>query len=151
MSTETEFKWTDELVVEFASWSCTKAPTFQGRYSDIEDFKKSKVKERIPLFITEDGVKIFEGDKVFTAKKDYEDLRVTSFIASSRNNKEWALQGGTLWFSTEDKAKEYILHKKPLFSLQEIIDKLNEMLTSSALAIREFKILAEQKINDKNK
>lgn len=39
---EKGFLWTDELVCEFTSWSLTKSPTFQGRYSDIEQFKKFK-------------------------------------------------------------------------------------------------------------
>lgn len=39
---ENNFKWTDELVAEFTTWSLNEAPTYQGRYSDIEQFKKMK-------------------------------------------------------------------------------------------------------------
>ncbi len=45
-----EFIWTDELVAEFTTWSLTQAPTMQGRYSDIEQFKKSKeVDDRVEV------------------------------------------------------------------------------------------------------
>lgn len=35
------FKWTDELILEFAYYTYHKSPTFQGRYKDLEDFKAS--------------------------------------------------------------------------------------------------------------
>jgi len=37
-----EFKWDDEKVIEFTTWSLNNSPAFQGRYADIEQFKKSK-------------------------------------------------------------------------------------------------------------
>lgn len=36
------FVWTDELILEFVRWTTTASPTFQGRYADLEQFKKSK-------------------------------------------------------------------------------------------------------------
>ena len=44
-----EFKWTDELALEFVNYSLKESPTMQGRYSDLEDFKKSKTKEVKPI------------------------------------------------------------------------------------------------------
>lgn len=41
--------WTDELVAEFTTWSLTQAPTMQGRYADIEQFKEMKSKEEQPI------------------------------------------------------------------------------------------------------
>lgn len=34
------FLWTDELVLDFARFTYVDAPTMQGRYKDMEDFKK---------------------------------------------------------------------------------------------------------------
>lgn len=45
-TTKEGFTWTDELVVEFTSWSLTKSPTFQGRYADVEYFKKMKASKQ---------------------------------------------------------------------------------------------------------
>jgi hypothetical protein len=34
--------WNDEMVIEFTNWSLKHSPIYQGRYADIEQFKKSK-------------------------------------------------------------------------------------------------------------
>lgn len=39
------FEWNDALVVEFITWSINSSPLYQGRYKDLEDFKKSKEKD----------------------------------------------------------------------------------------------------------
>jgi hypothetical protein len=46
MSSNKEFQWNDDLVIEFARFTNHEAPTMQGRYSDIEQFKQSKIKEK---------------------------------------------------------------------------------------------------------
>lgn len=38
------FEWTDDLVIEFMHWSMREAPTYQGRYEDIKQFKDKKIK-----------------------------------------------------------------------------------------------------------
>ncbi len=37
--------WNDDRVLEFITWSLNNSPAFQGRYKDLEDFKKSKEKD----------------------------------------------------------------------------------------------------------
>jgi hypothetical protein len=47
MNTENKFEWTDELVLEFERFTNSKTSVFQGRYTDLEQFKKSKQQNAI--------------------------------------------------------------------------------------------------------
>jgi hypothetical protein len=89
-----------------------KAPTMQGRYADVEQFKASK--SRKPLFTTEDGVEIFEGDVWHLIDPDY--WRIWSGNHSTVNPDR------IKYFSTRQAAEEYILMNKPCLSLKEVID-----------------------------
>lgn len=42
LGTQDTFQWTDELVQEFVQFTLHKSPAFQGRYTDMEQFKSSK-------------------------------------------------------------------------------------------------------------
>jgi len=67
-----------------------------------------------PLFTTEDGVDIFEGDKY-----SYVNYLLRGFynITSHSNH---ALKDSMKFFSTKEKAEEYILMNKPCLSINEI-------------------------------
>jgi len=47
MSTENKFEWTDDLVLEFERFTNRKTSVFQGRYTDLEQFKKLKQQNTI--------------------------------------------------------------------------------------------------------
>ena len=72
------------------------------------------IKVKQPLFVTEDGVEIFEGDKYF-------------FIHNWKVNSKTCLSKGTYnklinyYFSTEEAAKQYILENKPCLSYKEVM------------------------------
>lgn len=79
-----------------------------GRY--LEDISKAKQ----PLFTTEDGVDIFEGGNCFPVTKDFK-LQKTYCDARLDGRSEYRL-----YFSTEQKAEEYILMNKPCLSLNDL-------------------------------
>ena len=90
----------------------------------IQNIKKVKT----PLFTTEDGVVIFEGDKYyfinngFNAVKSFgEDLGV--FMSAKT-------------FSTKEKAEEYILLNKPCLSFTDVVKDLRDMV--SVMRIKEL-------------
>lgn len=203
-----EFKWDDEKVLEFVRFTLTQSPTFQGRYTDLEQFKESKqpnpeweiwayqhkqTKEVAPkgsmgfckamynheheiyqvkrlsdgevftigdisrnsysqytisgfkiiegklyagwkeggldrltdlrkvkeiLFITEDGRPVYKDDKFYYVNKYF-------IIDEYWADNAWTPKEDGLEFSTEEKAQEYVLMNKPLFSVQEIHDFLS--------------------------
>jgi hypothetical protein len=76
------------------------------------------IKVKQPLFTTEDGVDIFEGDEFYFLQKDW--LKYLNnygkLIASKGTIAELAYKR----FSTKEKAEEYILLNKPCLSLKDI-------------------------------
>lgn len=110
-----EFVWTDALVVEFTTWSIYSSPTFQGRYEDVEEFKKRKQSKSssLPkqyLFTTEDGEKVFEGDRVWFVDGNIE-IDFYDFIDNKIGDRERDLKHYPeryKYFSTEELAKEYV-------------------------------------------
>lgn len=110
-------------------------------------FDLQKEKERKPLFTTEDGKDIFEGDNAwFILHDDYEIRRLTCWSKHSEGTFKTC-------FSTEDKAKNYVIDNKKLFSVSEIIAISDWYLGMNEYEYRKFRIdelknLAEQKIND---
>ena len=82
-----------------------------------------------PLFTTEDGVDIFEGDKYFICTASLSncinnDWKVFAHYTDLQNKvKSWGIKPV---FSTKEKAEEYILMNKPCLSLKEIYDLTNK-------------------------
>jgi hypothetical protein len=77
-------------------------------FSGIKKLKK-------PLFKTEDGVEVYEGDDVYIMDNYF--LKYIEKVSELQAYKTWRLT-----FKYKEKAKEYILMNKPCLSLQEIID-----------------------------
>lgn len=101
---ENPFVWTDELALEFAN----------STIRDIEQFKASK--QRKPLFVTEDGVEVFEfGVELVCVEKDFNIRKayISPFASPIKCNK---------YFSTEAAAREYVRLNKPMYSLNDIGD-----------------------------
>ena len=110
----------------------------------LNSIKHSKQK----LFTTEDGVDIFEGDKIYwvninTFEKvncnkyndDLGEISIKSLLSKKYECKAIA-------FSTKEKAKEYILLNKPCLSLQEI----KETTTIKGLSLKKLEKLVQQKL-----
>lgn len=110
-------------------------------YPDFNNVQKLKQ----PLFTTEDGVDIFEGDIYYKVINDTFQL----FIMENASKGE-SLRSKV--FSTKEKAEEYILMNKPCLSLNDIFKDVEKMrkglktFENSELAKR-FKKLVQQKLN----
>jgi hypothetical protein len=86
----------------------------------------SKKPERKPLFTTEDGKEIYEGDYFYEVFGKTHDMSwskvhpnsVDSFIKCNKDD-------GRKAFSTENAAKEYIKDNKPEFSRRQIVEAYN--------------------------
>jgi len=80
-------------------------------------------KAKPPLFVTEDGVNIFEGDDYWVVHHDF----TYSIFKGGNQPRMPALQ----LFSTKKAAENYIGENKPKFSKSQITDILNVWLTDS--------------------
>lgn len=104
-------------------------------YSMLEDIKHSKQ----PLFTTEDGVDIYEGDKIWFVDIDY-------WIPEERISKKRDIykNRGLFPFSTKEKAEEYIIMNKPCLSIEDF----KKIFTNARTSIIEpLKELVKSKLN----
>ncbi len=114
----------------------------RNSFYNLEDVCKAKQK----LFTTEDGVDIFENSSEFYW------LDKGLNIKNSGHTTIYTNIPNTLYFSTKEKAEEYILYNKPCLSLNDIFKDVEEMrkglktFENSQLAKR-FKKLVQQKLN----
>ena len=105
----------------------------------IADFKKTVSncigcninyiqKAKQPLFTTEDGVDIFEGESYyelitpdFHNKPCIWNILPTKTRGNINYDQEGNRRNGRIWFSTKEKAEEYIALNKPKYSLNDIL------------------------------
>ena len=93
-------------------------------YFSNEKKAQQYIKENKPLFVTEDSVNIFKGDKAYECARNgkcYNKSNRFTPLNSERHNytsigKSWIV------FSTEKKAEEYILLNKPCICLKDLIE-----------------------------
>lgn len=79
-------------------------------------FDNEMYKTKTALFITEDGVDIFEGDTYYASYKvEYKSLQVRGPFINGEYTSEKCVQ-----FSTKEAAEEYILMNKPCLSINDI-------------------------------
>lgn len=116
----------------------TNNPNGSRLHYNLNNLKKCKQ----PLFTTEDGIDVYEGENVWflpgLSGNPYEKF------ATCKNE-------SLLTFSTKEKAEEYVLMNKPCLSLNDIFKNVEEMreglktFEDSQLAER-FKKLVKQKL-----
>lgn len=84
-------------------------------------------KTKQPLFTTEDGVDIYEGNTYILVRKGTVSKNFCSFTYTAISNKSmWnSQQKNYLLFSTKEKAEEYILMNKPVLSLNDVQNNSN--------------------------
>lgn len=92
-----------------------------------------------PLFTTEDGKQIFEGDRFYTVKKEKYYLDVWNCVASEKGN-----VSDLVYFSTEQAAKDYIVMNKPCLSVNDICERFS-CGTMFSGSVHELNELAKQK------
>lgn len=89
---------------------------FDKEWDDADDsecFLINLQKIKQPLFTTEDGVDIFEGNNYCAVFYDFKYLEQEVI-------KNYELDNATLRFSTKEKSEEYIIMNKPCLSINEI-------------------------------
>lgn len=92
-------------------WLDLSGKSCYGGYFTIDDI----IKDKQPLFTTEDGVDIFEGDNYFKVLQE-------SFILLDMKNANDNHRKDATTFSTKEKAEEYILINKPCLSYNEVLN-----------------------------
>lgn len=81
----------------------------------------AKIKKE-PLFTTEDGVEIFEGDTIFSVEHTYykiDDKIAGIYKGSNKNHPVEHWYNSDKYFSTKEAAEEYILLNKPVLSIND--------------------------------
>lgn len=102
------------------------------------DFLNHIRRYKTPLFTTEDGVAIFEGDLYYLVSKDF-CIGFCSFY--SKSDLTYKL------FSTKEKAEEYILLNKPLLSLNDLLSTWgNAEYPKHTPLFRRFESIAKSKL-----
>jgi hypothetical protein len=81
------------------------------RFLTIKKYKEISI-------TTEDGVNLFEGDKGFIVEN--EPFLINKILCINISNKSFKLFPRRLWFSTKEKAEEYIFYNSPVLSLKEV-------------------------------
>jgi hypothetical protein len=73
-------------------------------------------KAKTPIFTTEDGVEIFEGDSFWILESDF-----TYYKCNEPAHSLSGTYSERKYFSTKEKAEEYVLLNKPCISINDII------------------------------
>ena len=125
----------------------TNNPNGSRLHYNLNNIKKSKQ----PLFTTEDGVDIFEGDNLYSIDNM---LNIKKHLLFNARYDDNTLLNNRIFFnsdykhfSTKEKAEEYILYNKPLLTLKDIEELLCK--NTSSYFLEKFKKRA-QKLNNKN-
>lgn len=102
------------------------SPDKEMRGYELKTWRKAKQPK--PLFRTEDGVDIYEGNEYWFMSTS---KAVNSFIQYHCENakKDTDHTGGGSWkyFSTKEKAEEYILLNKPVLSVNDVLIRFTIM------------------------
>lgn len=129
--------FTTEKCGEIKIWATSVMGYFELEY--IEKIKQ-------PLFTTENGVDIFEGDIYYIV----EIFRNYNLITRKCTAKDLKVNG-QLNFSTKTKAEEYVLMNKPCLSLNDIIENISKATkiknVKNTNMIKSLKELVNTKIN----
>ena len=98
-------------------------------------FLSNAKKYKKPLFITADGVDIFEADYVYGVKFYMGEHELKTLIAHDKD-----VLSTFIRFSTKEAAEEYILMNKPLLSLSDVWDNLKVKDRESVLKFVKSKL-----------
>lgn len=108
------------------------------------------IKSKTPLFKTEDGVDIFEGDKLYSICNMLNIKKHRLFNAryddNTLLNNRIFFNSDYKHFSTKEKAEEYIIENKPVLSLNDILNLKKKGFARNSTIFHEVKELVKQKI-----
>lgn len=103
-------------------------------------FSIKKIPTKTPLFTTEDGKPVYEGDECWFVSERawlWTKVQAPKYPFYGANNE-------FKYFSTEDAAREWVLMNKPCLSVKDFIDKF----TPTPWTETQIKELAKSKINN---
>ncbi len=95
-----------------------KEVTLWVTMSDEDTYLSEATHKPKPLFTTEDGVDIFEGNSYVKLNSHTSWDIVTGFISEGAHGSYTGLK-----FSTKEKAEEYVLMNKPCLSINDVLGK----------------------------
>lgn len=98
--------------------------------SNLEDIKKLKN----PLFVTEDGVDKYEGEEYYYLHKH--SFRIDKAVAHKGFND---VNTTGLYFSTKEKAEEYVLMNKPYLSIDDLLGEYKDLSKDELLKLIKLK------------
>ena len=102
-----------------------------------------------PLFTTEDGVEIYEGDKFYYVKFKENKYSQGEVFEAVKVPSRWSFTYEPefeLYFSTKEKAEEYILLNKPVLSINDITTYCK--YSSGGISLNKIITLVQQKIKN---
>lgn len=108
----------------------------------ISNFKKYKQS----LFISEDGINIYDGDRIWCVSNELDDLHdlYTLYEGKAATFPENSINMA-IYFSTKEAAEEYILMNKPCLSVNDVIknfvwfkDSANESVDLTIKSLKEL-------------
>lgn len=97
---------------------------------------KFKIEEQKPLFITDDGVEVFDRDEYISIGSDFSKISMLAY------NCDAPYSSDVTRFKHESNADDYIWRNKPLFSYEDFIKWANDINASFA----ELSQLAKERI-----
>ncbi len=121
----------DELAVEFDNKCCT---------TNLNSDWCSKLQ---PLFTTEDGVDVYEGDRVWYFNKEYKLWNSNADPKYHNGKKDF------IYFSTREAAENYIISNKPCLSFNDVWNISNNKDTDTHYMVvdkRKLKELVKSKL-----
>lgn len=101
-----------------------------------------------PLFVTEDGVELFEGDHIFPFKIKEFEIRPDFIISNNTDEinlsgmKKNVEQNKVIYFSSKAAAEKWIAENKPVFSKAHILSAIDGcllMTSSNRISVSELK------------
>jgi hypothetical protein len=113
-----EWKTSPATVTKFYNvYKLEKGDYFHLNKSEIEDNPEFWQPVQEPLFVTEDGVEIFDDMLTYRVMSNYQLFGPGYYTGE---------MPGTKYFSTLESAEKYVRLNKPRYSLRQICDFLNE-------------------------
>jgi hypothetical protein len=100
-------------------------------------------KPKVKLFTTEDGVDIFEGDKVYGVEviNNFKLLIVENCIMKTTHNPKHCI-----YLSTKEKAEEYILMNNPCLSINDVLSVSYPSIKNRVITVRKLQKLINSKL-----
>lgn len=130
-----------------------KFDTFQDYYNSLPENQALNVEDKPVdnkvLFTTEDGVNVYKDDFIWLLSLD----RWHAVKCAAPENPFYGNLNQFKYFSTKEKAEEYVLMNKPCLSLKEVVDKSiyagkRDLPTTNPHYIA-LKDLVKEKLNNK--